>query len=111
MKAIKKKKDAIKRPKIKVTLKPSVKAVTRADPAARSMHRAVVSTLQSWVDGLDDAARDKPIVGSAGTVAITPRTLVEHVTTRTPIGRRYLDSVQRLAVRQVLQKFGGSEVK
>jgi hypothetical protein len=78
------------------------------------MRGAVLLNLRKWLATLDETARDKPIVASADGAAITPRLLVTHVQKSTPIGRRYVAGVQRLALDHAMEKFahiGGPGLK
>jgi hypothetical protein len=79
----------------------------RATPAGE-MHAAAVTGLKKWVSGLDDQAREQPLVAAAGTggTVITPQSLVHHVERGTSIGQRYFENIQQLAVDQVLRNFG-----
>jgi hypothetical protein len=71
---------------------------------AIAMHKAVLRNLQRWVKGLDGPARNRPIVATASGETVTPNALVEQVQKRTPFGREYVLSVNRLALNHVMLK-------
>jgi len=117
-------KTAVKRTAKKGAAKPRRAAAKRKAPraAARAkraaspageMHTAVVTGLKKWVSGLDNQAREKPLVAAAGPgerTVITPESLVHHVQRRTSIGQRYFENIKQLAVDQVLRNFAPSKV-
>jgi len=68
------------------------------------MHAAVLGSLKVWLNDLEPAARKKPIVATGGGKLLSPETLVQHVEAGTLVGRKYVESFSKLAVKNVIAK-------
>jgi hypothetical protein len=68
------------------------------------MYGAVLTNLRVWLKGLDAETREKPIVATASGESVTPKSLVQNVENATPLGRKYVKTFSKLALKNVMQK-------
>jgi hypothetical protein len=67
-----------------------------------------LKNLYKWVDNLKDP--DQSIIGIGGTnEALTPRLILKHVEEETPIGRQFVMTWHKLAMRHIAQAWERQE--